>query len=303
MARRPDICTQRSRLRRISMLPAIGASVAALALLAWPAARGEAEDVDRAAAEAARTAVAEGNALFAEGDYLEAERRYLAADELLPETPEIRYDLGNAVFSHYDFSAAVEHYTHALQTQDLALEARAHYNLATALYQQALNSMQTMGDAVTPIKAAIGHLRDSLAIAPDQPDARYNLELAHKMLTELEKQRVEKQDNAGVRDQKSSPNEGQAFDEEMDGKKTTPPDDDPEAENQDEGGEGQAGGDSSPTAQSGAQSSEASMPQAMTPEAAEEMIELIRDRNQAAQDQRLEWRRSRIRNAAVEKEW
>lgn len=272
-------------------------------LLAWPVPAGLAEEVDPAAAEAARAAVAEGNALFAEGDFLEAERRYLEAAELMPEMPEIRYDLGGAVFSHYDFAAATEHFTHALQTDDPTLEAKARYNLATALYQQAINSMRTMGDAVTPITAAIGHLRDSLAIDPDQPDARYNLELAHKMLVELKNQRVEKQDNAGVRDQKPSPNEGQLFNEEMDGKKTTPPEEEPEAENRDEGGEGQAGGQASPMAQSGAQSSEASMPQAMTPEAAEEMIELIRDRNQAAQDQRLEWRRSRIRSAAVEREW
>ena len=91
-------------------------------------------------------AVAEGNALYRAGRFEAAAERYAAAAAILPDAAEIPFNLGNVKYS------------------------------------QALGALQTFQDAATPLRAAIAHYRASLALDDRQPDVRYNLELADRLI-------------------------------------------------------------------------------------------------------------------------
>jgi len=255
------------------------------------------------AAPSVRELVAEGNALYSQGDFTEAATRYEEAAAASAESPVIHFNLGDIAIQQFQYVKAADHFTRALQTDDSSLKAKAHYNLATALYLRAIEAMRTFQDAVTPLREAIGHYRESLRLNPNRMEARYNLELADRLLALLEEQQVLKQPNAGTRNQKPSPNEGQAHPEEMEKKRAAEQSETPQAEKREQESRGQQIGQGTPQAQNGAQTSDAASPDAMTPEAAEEMIEAIRDKSRSAQDTRLQWMRARLRDADIERYW
>ena len=156
-------------------------------------------------------AVSKGNALYQAGDYEAAAAHYATAAAALPNTAEIQFNQGNVYFKRYDLEKAIEHYTRALDTSDRRLESRIKYNLGNVKYQQALGAMQSFQDAATPLRAAMTYYRDSLKLDRGAPDTRYNLELANRLLGEIQRQKVQAQENAEIRNQQTSRNQGQPF--------------------------------------------------------------------------------------------
>ncbi len=126
--------------------------------------------------------VNKGNKAFSEKKYSEALDYYHSAEPQLPKSAELEYNLAGALNQKADYKEAVESYKKALQTTDLNLEAQAHYNLGSTYYQ--------MGD----YQNAITSYQNSLMINPEDLDAKYNLELARKMLKEQMKNKKNNQD-------------------------------------------------------------------------------------------------------------
>jgi tetratricopeptide (TPR) repeat protein len=263
-----------------------------LALLPW---WGPAGDAYRA--------VEEGNALYRAGQYEAALGEYAMAAEVLPEAAEIALNQGNVWFRRFDYDQALEHYLKALDTLDPYLASRVQYNLGVVKYQQALSAMQTFQDALTETRSAIEYFRDSLRLDSNHHDARYNLELAYQLLRRIAEQQVQGQRNAETRDQKTSENRGQSFPdratEEQAGGQEAPAD----AEEEIRGREATEAPPSAAVSRTRNQVQQAELPQPMSPEAAADMLEMLRERSEAAQSFRQTQQRARMRDAGPAKIW
>lgn len=128
-------------------------------------------------------AVRKGNKAFAEKDYATALDKYREAEADRPTSPEIDYNLGGALFEQGKYEEAVEKFTHALNTTDPKLAASAQFNLG--------NTQFRMQDYLKAIQA----YEESLKLNPKDVDAKFNLELARKMLKENAKGENQKQQN------------------------------------------------------------------------------------------------------------
>jgi tetratricopeptide (TPR) repeat protein len=279
----------------VSRTPRIGRnwlSGGLLALLPWwgPAADGY-------------RAVEEGNALYQTGQYEAALGEYAIAAQLLPHVAEIALNQGNAWYRRFDYDQALDRYLEALDTPDSYVASRVKYNLGVVKYRQALDAMQTFQDARTEARSAIEYYRDSLRLDRNLKDARYNLELAYQLLQRIDEQRVQGQRNAETRNQKTSENRGQSFPDRAREEQSGRPD--AEADVQEE----MPGQEAAETPPDGAPSRtqnqvrQAASPQPMTPEAAEEMLEALREKSESAQSLRQAQQRARMRAAGVEKTW
>ena len=255
--------------------------------------------------DAAVRAVAEGNRLLEARDYAGALAKYEEALELRPESHEIHHDLGLAKLRGYDLEPAVEELAAAAETEDPVLASRAHYNLGVAKYRQAHGAMQTFQDALSFTQAAIGHWRESLELNPDQPDAVYNLELAYRLVGEINAQNVQAQRNAETRDQKTSDNRGQSFENEEDRATNTLSDQSaPKTSSENmEAGQGVAGDQAAAPVQQMSQMQEAGKQDDLSPAAAKEMLELMRQRATAAQNQRQAEQQVRILAGRPDRYW
>jgi Ca-activated chloride channel homolog len=263
-----------------------------LALLPW---WGPAGDAYRA--------VEEGNALYRAGQYEAALGEYALAAEVLPEAREIALNQGNAWFRRFDYSQALEHYLKALDTLDPHLASRVQYNLGVVKYQQALDAMQTFQDALTETRAAIEYFRDSLRLDPNLGDARYNLELAYQLLRRIEEQQVQGQRNAETRNQKTSENRGQSFPDRATEEQAGSQDAAADAEEDIRGREATTAPPSAAISRRRNQVQQAEMPQPLSPEAAEDMLEMLREHSEAAQSLRQAQQRARMREAGPAKIW
>lgn len=257
------------------------------------------------AGDAAFEAVEEGNGLYLAGDYAAAAKRYEAAAQLLPEAAEIRFNQGNARFKSFDYDLALEHYAAALATANEPLASRIEYNIGVVKYRQALDSMQTLQDALSSTGEAIRHLRKSLQLRPGQADARYNLELAHRLQAAILEQKVEAQRNAETRDQKTSDNQGQPFMGEPDQRisETSPPDPASQPDRPSEHQKGQPNAGTAVQADQLRQMPDAGQQEQLTRAAAEQLLELFRERAQAAQSRSQSLDRARISNGQLDKYW
>jgi tetratricopeptide (TPR) repeat protein len=243
-----------------------------------------------------------GNALYLAGQYEAALAEYTAAATVLPEAPEIEVNQGNAWFRRFDYDQALAHYHEALDTVDLFIASRVKYNIGVVKYQQALRAMQTFQDALGQTREAIDFFRDSLELDPKLHDARYNLELAYELLQRINDQQVQGQRNAETRNQKTSENQGQSFPERAGEEQAGERDAEADAEDQ-QGREATQAPPDSALSRARNQVERGRSPQPMSPEAAEEMLEMLRERSEASQSVREAQQRARMREAGLAKTW
>ncbi|MDX9858671.1 MAG: tetratricopeptide repeat protein [candidate division Zixibacteria bacterium] len=116
--------------------------------------------------------VRKGNEAFVNKDYRTALEQYSIAETELPESPELDYNIGNVQYQQGDYQAALERYDKAIKTDDVLQQARAHYNSGNAHFK------------AQDYPKAIESYKKALEVAPDDMDAKFNLELARRLLKE-----------------------------------------------------------------------------------------------------------------------
>ena len=163
--------------------------------------------------------VNEGNEAFINNDYETAMEKYHMAETEIPESPELFYNMANVSYNLEDYERAVENFTKALNSPDIMMEARANYNLGNTYFK--------MGD----YQKAIESYENSLKINPEDLDAKFNLELARKMLKENTKPEQQDQDQQQQQEQKQ---EEQQQQEEQDQDQQEQQDKDQEQQEQDQ---------------------------------------------------------------------
>jgi len=249
-------------------------------------------------------AVELGNQAFRDGRYRDAADYYDAAAADLPGAPEIAFDQGTAYFKLHDLDKAEAAFLRALGSEDRGLARLAHFNIGNVHYQSSLNAMHTFRDAVTPIREAMRAYREALALDPGFADAMYNLELADKLHEELLKARMASIENPDAEERAASQMpEGKTGPESEDQRPDRREPDDEAAEQGEQSGSAQEGTQSMPADEDTVQSDPSGDQRELSADEAEELVEMVRSRNRAAEQMRQQWREARMRDAAIEKPW
>lgn len=146
------------------------------------------------AARNAYNAVKEGNQLLAEEKFVEALKAYDRAAALSPDSPQVAYNRGLALYRLGQFEAARKAFQDAIKPSHPEIEARAKYNLGRTAHAEAMEHASEPKQAIEDLSRAINFYQDALRLDPKQtdPDAQKNLSLAERLRTYFQK-RLEQQ--------------------------------------------------------------------------------------------------------------
>ena len=242
--------------------------------------------------------VARANQALAGGDHEKALSGYREADVLLPDAPELAYNQGVAYYRMRDFAQAREMFSRALTTRDLAMEARAKFNLGNCRYAQALEKLSDLQEAIDELRTAIEYYRDVLDLTPGDLDARANIETAQLLIKDL-LDKLKKQQEEQQQDPTSQPSEDQKSDERQEGEKSEQEQQEQEGKQQQDQ---QQSGEQEQQEQTQEQEQQAAAEERqLTEEEARRLLQAVRDKERQRSDERT--RRARLGRPKVDKDW
>jgi len=131
----------------------------------------------------------EANDRYKQGDFEEAQRLLEDAEREKPGDPVVNYNLGSVYHQEGDYDQASDSYLNAAFADDSITRAHAQYNIGNTEFRR--------GD----YEKAIDAYKKSLALEPDDYDAKYNLEVALRRLQEQQQQQSQCQDQQDQEDQ------------------------------------------------------------------------------------------------------
>lgn len=108
-----------------------------------------------------------------------------------PGSDKLQFNAGASAYKLGNYEKAVDHFTHALLTEEKELQEQASYNLANALVRRG-EHFQEKDKKKADWKNAIQHYEETLKLDAENKEAKENRDLVKKMLEDLEKE--EKQD-------------------------------------------------------------------------------------------------------------
>lgn len=132
------------------------------------------------------------------------------------DDPIDNYNAGVASYRKADFKDAKERFTRSLITENKTLEKKAEYNIGNALFKIARSQEESRPDAaIDTLKQALRYYHQAIESDPGDLDAKYNHELAQKVLKILlekpkppqpqkqddKKDKQDRQENQGQQDQ------------------------------------------------------------------------------------------------------
>jgi len=139
-----------------------------------------------------------GNAAFRQQQYSDALEQYQIAETEIPESPELDYNIAGVLHHQEKYEEAIDKYNRALSSQDVSLHTRALFNLGNTYYR--------MGD----FPNAITYFQKALEADPDDLDAKFNLELARKMLKDnMQPENQEQQQQQQQKEQRNQDDQQQ----------------------------------------------------------------------------------------------
>jgi len=140
-----------------------------------------------------------GNAHYLKGQNDPALLEYQKAQAAIPEAPQLHYDIGNVLYRQENWAGAAQAYERALGAAGPELSSRAAYNLGNALFHD-----EKYDEAVKAYTRA-------LKGAPQDGDAKHNLEMALRALEQKKQQPKPQQDkkqDQQKQDDKKQPQSG-----------------------------------------------------------------------------------------------
>jgi len=148
--------------------------------------------------------VRRANSLYADGKYQEALDKYQEAQIDAPANERVTFNLGNAQYKVSEYDQALSEYLQAAQTDDPILRGQSHYNAGNTLYR--------MGK----LEEAVDQYLKALEYAPDDQDAKYNLEFVRREIQRRlnEQQQRREQQKQQDKDQNDKTQESSAGQEE-----------------------------------------------------------------------------------------
>ncbi|MEY2561875.1 MAG: Ca-activated chloride channel [Verrucomicrobiota bacterium] len=130
---------------------------------------------------------------YRQGQFPEAFQEF---EKMLKEHPEthatdkIEFDAGAAAYKMKDYAKALNSFSQALLSPDAGLQSRSHYNLGNTLYQRG-DTQKKDEEKLKDWTNALQHYEQSLKIAPDNKEAKENLEYVKRKIEELKRKKDE----------------------------------------------------------------------------------------------------------------
>ncbi len=145
-----------------------------------------------------------------------------AADDPVALSETDHYNQGVALYRAEQFQESADAFRKAAAASDPLLAARARFNLGNADYARAVASIDSQdpsaaAEAIESLRSAIESYRSALRIAPKDDDARFNLELASKLMRQLEQQQQQQQGQEGQEPQQDKEEQEAGEQEEQNG--------------------------------------------------------------------------------------
>lgn len=141
--------------------------------------------------------VNDANAKVNGGDFDGALTRYAEVQQFAPESADLSYNMAVARYRKGEVAAAESLFQAAAASENDSLAAKARYNLGNCNYTSGLElAEKDRPAAIQELESAIENYRSSLAVEPNNADARANIELAAQLIEKLrdkEKQQQEQQ--------------------------------------------------------------------------------------------------------------
>lgn len=128
-----------------------------------------------------------GNRHYREGRYEEAVTAYQRVLDAGRGTPQLHYNLGTALLALGRYTDAERHFEAALQGVDPDLRQRTFYNAGNRFLEDA-RGQEDLQQQGALLDAAIESYRRALRMAPDDVQAKWNLELALREREQNEQQ-------------------------------------------------------------------------------------------------------------------
>jgi Ca-activated chloride channel family protein len=149
-------------------------------------------------AQTERRYIRKGNGAFEDGRYQQAEIEYRKALEKAPLSGKADYNLGNALYKQKQYDAAATKYAALVENgKDKQELNRYYYNLGNALFEN------------RKYQESVEAYKNALRKDPRDLDAKHNLQLAMKMLTEQQQQNKNDQQNKQDQQNKNGQNKDQ----------------------------------------------------------------------------------------------
>ncbi|MCI0404479.1 MAG: tetratricopeptide repeat protein [candidate division Zixibacteria bacterium] len=144
--------------------------------------------------------ISKGNQSYRQGNYDEAARRYRSAEIDRPGSPVAAYNLGTALVTGKNYEEAFSKLGEAASKLTGPEKALAHYNIGNGLF------------GAGKFAEAAGAFKKALEINPNDRDAKYNLELALKMLEEQKKNQQNQKQNQKQKEKNEKKDKGGSSD-------------------------------------------------------------------------------------------
>jgi Ca-activated chloride channel family protein len=171
-----------------------------------------------ACADPVAQAIREGNTLYADGQYTDAINKYNEALVEEPAAIEPKFNKANGYYRLDDLGEAIDLYQEvAAESKDMALVAKAKYNLGNCLFQQGTKQRDSdLQKALEDMKSSITYWRGVLDIEPENAKAAENIEVARLTIKDIldqikkqQEQQEQQQDQQGQQQQQQGQNQQQ----------------------------------------------------------------------------------------------
>jgi Ca-activated chloride channel family protein len=139
--------------------------------------------------ESTRKLVQDGNKAYRSGQYDQALAKYKAALMAGGDPRIVAYNLGNTHYALRESEAAQQAYTESMRPERPRDLSGSVYNLGNAYLQGG------------KISEAISAYIEALKLNPDDEDAKYNLELARRMLNQMQQSQSQQSSEQQEQDQ------------------------------------------------------------------------------------------------------
>ena len=153
-------------------------------------------------AVSASGAVSKGNKYYNEEKFDEALKEYTKAQDKLPDSEIVNFDLGTALYKKGNYKESKEAFTKALTSDDVDLERKANYNIGNSIYKLAEpNEDKDMEGTVKLYREALDSYKKVMALDEKDEDAKFNHDFVEKKLNILlEKLKSEPPQEKGQQD-------------------------------------------------------------------------------------------------------
>ncbi len=150
------------------------------------------------------------NNLYKKGKFEDALKLYNDALLLSPSDTKLKMNKGSTLYQTGQFDKAEELYNSALSADDKKTKADANYNIGNILFREG-EQLQQSGNpsAKEKYQQALQHFIQTLDMRPNDTEAKWNLQLAHNRIKQVEQQQQQQQQQQNKNDKKDQKDNNQ----------------------------------------------------------------------------------------------